>query len=314
VLDKTRFTPSQLSALLAAINSSHALSYLGMNACRLGHDGAAALLHLLRTMPETTRLRSIEIQTNNIDRATCMDLLAVADARGIALNVDGNPSELWNVWTHVFGVLTAVCCCVVLCGRGQRRATDAYCMSLFLVYVMSVMHHSSTGNRWSCEWTKLFFELDVSSVFMIIMGSWIPPLMITFHDRPWAMPVMVLIQVGGCSGIMICVIDDSFLNRFRMPLVIMLTYSFLALLWVMGRLYGTPHYFILAVSTVGAFTVGLFFNARHHFLFTLQDHTIWHLCVLVGNTCIFALVERYVVQRKESQAGLEFESLDQTLL
>merc|ERR1712228_519467 len=99
----------------------------------------------------------------------------------------------------------------------DRCLLGAYCLTLLVMYLISVLHHLANGCGWGCTMVVTFFRLDTSSVFVLIIGSWLPPAL-AFRDKRWMRPVLILVIGIGIFGIVTNFINQQWVWYTRIPL------------------------------------------------------------------------------------------------
>eukprot|EP00930_Biecheleria_cincta_P055525 TRINITY_DN41841_c0_g1_i1.p1 TRINITY_DN41841_c0_g1~~TRINITY_DN41841_c0_g1_i1.p1 ORF type:complete len:417 (-),score=78.04 TRINITY_DN41841_c0_g1_i1:94-1344(-) len=305
VLDEEHITEEELTLLLPALKASQTLRVVTMNACHLGTTGALQVLAMLQNMVPG-RHELLELQNNGIDYDTCQALLQAADKIGIVLNLDGNPSEAASCITHAVGVFLS---CVGWVGMQQkckgkpflfRFAMTMYCASLLIMFLMSLLHHSAAG--WGCELRDLFLRLDICSIFGTIMGSYLPPLLITLRERRWMPYMLGIVLFMGSLGIAMNFVEERWGIEFRNAVNLTMGWMSIVMYFGMAEELGRGAIgWMMAGSLLG--TVGIHFLMRHRWTFGLSDHAVWHIFIILTCSSFYASYYFYVAEGPHSRAA-----------
>lgn len=307
VLDEEHITEEELALLLPALKASQTLRVVTMNACHLGTTGAWQVLAMLQSMvPEAGKHELLELQNNGIDYETCQALLQAADKVGIALNLDGNPSEASNCITHAIGVFLSTLGWLAMQQKciGKpllfKFAMNTYCASLLLMFLMSLLHHSAAG--WGCELRDLFLRLDICTIFVLIMGSYLPPMLITLRDRRWMPYLLGIVLFMGSSGIAMNFVQEKWGIEFRNAVNLTMGWMSIVMYWGMAEELGRGAVaWMMAGSLIG--TVGVHFLMRHRWTCGLSDHAIWHIFIILLCASFYASYYFYVAEGVKSRGA-----------
>ena len=200
--------------------------------------------------------------------------------------------EIANTVSHGVGALLAAAGTVplvlkaALTGSGEAVAgVSLYAASLLLLYIASAVYHGVSRP----EAKRRLRVLDHCSIFLLILGTYIPLALLTLGGRlGW-----VLIGVNSLLtvvGITLKIID---LNRFnKVSLVLYATMGWLIFPAVRTVAAVLPLAgFLLLLSGGIAYTLGIaFYASKKHYM-----HFVFHLFVLMGSILQYFCVLLYCV-------------------
>ncbi len=200
--------------------------------------------------------------------------------------------ERLNSITHVIGAAAALAGLVVLVYFGARQgdltklvSLTVYGISLFLLYLFSVLYHSCRG-----KWKAIFQKLDHAAIYLLIAGTYTPFMLISL-DGAWGWWLFAIIWSLAVAGILL----DTLPKRRRRILAVVIYI-------LMGWLCLVAIKPLLAALSVGGFVWlligGLFYTGG--IVFYVWDHIrhfhgIWHLFVLAGSVCHYLAIVLYVL-------------------
>ena len=172
-------------------------------------------------------------------------------------------------------------------GAREVAGAAAFGLSAVAVYLASTLYHASWR---STPWQRLFRMLDHAAIYLKIAGTYTPLALLAL---PWATGTALLAGIWGLAAAGIGVK----LWRYHAPAhrtADWLSLAFyLAMGWC-GLLVLAPLWHTLAPAQMGlllggglAFTAGAGVYAMHWLPYT---HLVWHLFVMAGTACHFALV------------------------
>lgn len=153
---------------------------------------------------------------------------------------------------------------------------------MILLYLISTLYHSLGVNRAK----KVFRVLDHCTIYLLIAGTYTP---LTLLCLPGTTGIALLSVVwgGAVLGIVLNAVD---MKRFRIFSMICYLGMGWAVIFVLPSLLQAVNafefWFLLAggiAYTVGAIFYGL--GKKHAYI-----HFVWHLFVLAGSLCHFAVV------------------------
>lgn len=189
-----------------------------------------------------------------------------------------------NSFSHLFGVFLSLYAIFVLATDSktvtQIAATTIFGVSLFLMFLASVLYHSVTN----INLVKFFQKIDHSAIYILIAGTYTPcllftlkfPLNVILLGIIWALAIMGIIFI--CTSLESKAISTG-LYLLMGWISLMLVYN----VWVLSP---------LAVWLL--FAGGVFYSIGCIFYLSKfrYTHCIWHLFVLAGAAAhYFAILE-----------------------
>ena len=189
-----------------------------------------------------------------------------------SLNRQSLGEEIANAVSHGIGALLAVLGTVVLIVYASYNSSVSgivsaaiYGFCLIFLYLMSTIYHAITNSTAK----KIFQVLDHCSIFLLILGSYVPI----------------------CIGITLNAISLSRWEKLSLLMYVLMGWSViiaLPYLWKMLPADGL----MLLVSGGLAYTIGIFFYAdkKHKFM-----HSVWHLFVMTGSVLHYFLVLYFIL-------------------
>ncbi|MBI5282362.1 MAG: hemolysin III family protein [Candidatus Solibacter usitatus] len=200
--------------------------------------------------------------------------------------------EIANAITHGLGALLGIAGLVVLVVRAASEGTAlhvvaaaVYGSSLILLYLVSTLYHALTKGRAK----RLFRILDHCLIYVLIAGTYTPFTLVTLRGA-WGWSLF-----GAVWGL--AVLGVVFKVFFTGRLHVLSTAAYVLMGWMavvaIGPLWGALAGPALAWLVAG----GLFYSLGVVFFASSRRyaHAVWHLFVLAGSVCHFAVVLRYVV-------------------
>lgn len=200
--------------------------------------------------------------------------------------------ERFNSITHIIGATAALAGMVVLVvlasGRGDLMkiiSLTVYGVSLFLLYLFSVLYHSFRG-----KWKRIFQKLDHLAIYLLIAGTYTPFTLISL-EGVWGWWIFSIIWLLAVVGILL----DTLPKR-RREILALIVYVLMGWLCVVAI---KP---LFTALSIGGFlwllAGGLFYTAG--IIFYVLDHRqhfhgIWHLFVLAGSVCHYLAILLYVL-------------------
>ena len=189
--------------------------------------------------------------------------------------------EIANSITHGVGALLAVAGLVVLVVLAARRgdpwrvtAFSIYGATLVALYLASTFYHAFPQPR-----LKRFFHiLDHASIFLLIAGSYTPPLLVAMRGG-WGWALFGVVWGIAAAGV---VMKLFWTGRFR----VLSTLLYVAMGWLIviawrPLLRSVPAGLIPWLVGGGlAYTLGVVFYGWKRLPF---HHAVWHLFVLAGS-------------------------------
>ena len=211
-------------------------------------------------------------------------------ARAKTLRPQTRGEEIANTVSHGVGALLAAAGGALLIVKaaltgGSREVVGVslYAGSLLLLYVASAVYHGVTAP----EAKKRLRVVDHCSIFLLILGSYIPLALLTLGG--WLGWVLVAVNTAlAVVGITLKVID---LNRFnKISLVLYAAMGWLVFPAVRTVAQVLPAAgFALLLSGGVAYTLGIaFYVSKKHYM-----HFVFHVFVLLGSVLQYFCVLLY---------------------
>lgn len=195
--------------------------------------------------------------------------------------------EICNALSHGVGVLMGIAQLVLLLVFGRHDAltttsVSIYGVSMILLYLISTLYHSLGVNRAK----KVFRVLDHCTIYLLIAGTYTP---LTLLCLPGTTGIALLSVVwgGAVLGIVLNAVD---MKRFRIFSMICYLGMGWAVIFVLPSLLQAVNAFEFWFLLAGgiAYTVGaIFYGLGKKYAYI---HFVWHLFVLAGSLCHFAVV------------------------
>lgn len=199
--------------------------------------------------------------------------------------------EIANAISHGMGALLGIAALVLMVIKAAYNGTaiavvsaSLYGASMVTLYLVSCLYHALTLPKGK----KVFQILDHCSIFLLILGTYIP---------------IALVGIGGAFGwvvfgvICACAIVGIVLNavnfnKFRkLSMVLYIVMGWLAVFTIKPVLNVVNiHGFVLLFAGGLLYTLGVFFYKKKEKKYM---HFVWHLFVLGGSVCHFFLIYQY---------------------
>ncbi len=201
--------------------------------------------------------------------------------------------EPWSAATHFGGFLLAVVGLVALVGHSTHSASKVTAMSIYggslvaLFGASTIYHFLDLGDRGN-KWLR---RLDHSAIFLLIAGSYMPPL---FHLLHGSTRITMIAIVGGIAllGVAVKLVWIDAPTWVGLTLYLALGWIALVPIWWM-----LPHLAPLSLSLLlgggVVYTVGAVVYAKRWpdpWPSTFGHHEVWHLFVLGGAMMHFAFI------------------------
>ncbi len=201
--------------------------------------------------------------------------------------------EKFNAWTHLVGAVLAVAGTIALIAvaaiDGDPRKLASVCIygvSLVLLYSFSTLYHSLRGRA-----KKILRQLDHSSIYLLIAGSYTPFCLVTLRGSSgwWLLGVVWSMAVIG-------ILQDLWARQRRRTLsvaiYIVMGWAALAALDPLLQALGAAGFAWLVAGGV-LYTVGVIFYALDARI--THGHGVWHLFVLAGSAAHYVTIMYYVL-------------------
>lgn len=199
--------------------------------------------------------------------------------------------EIANAVSHGIGALLAVAGMVVLLVRtSQSGSTLAvvsaalYGASMVILYLVSCLYHALAAPRGK----KVFQILDHCSIFLLILGSYIPISLVLIGGWVgWAMFGVITI----CAILGIALNSISFQRWRKLSMVLYVVMGWLGVL-TLPLIIRAVHLHGLLLLVLGgvSYTLGIVFYRQKD---RKYRHFIWHLFVLGGTILQYFFIYQY---------------------
>ncbi len=206
--------------------------------------------------------------------------------------------EIFNMTSHIVGAvlgIVATVLCVVFAainGNGYGVVSGAiYGFTMILLYTMSSIYHGLSPKRHS---KKVFQVLDHCSIFLLIAGSYTPFALCTLREYSTALgwTIFGVIWAFAILGITLNAIDLKKYKVFSMICYLAMGWCIIIKVNLLPSLLGMPGFVLLVaggiIYTIGAILYGV--GKKHKYM-----HSIFHLCVFLGNILHVLCVLLYVI-------------------
>lgn len=202
--------------------------------------------------------------------------------------VRSDAEEFVNAVTHGIGAVLAVSGLFVLLAFAVARgslldlvAAIVYGASLVFVFVASTAHHGLRSAR-----AKATAEmLDEASIYLLIAGTYTPIMLIAVGG--WlGLSILLVVWTLAVAGVVLRLLHRTHTARHALPL-------YLVMGWLGAVAFGSVHdalgpmLFAWLVAGGVLYTVGVAFFVWRSLPF---GHAVWHVLVLAGSACHFAVV------------------------
>ena len=212
--------------------------------------------------------------------------------------------EIWHAITHGAAIPFAVLGLVLLIlkaeGATQVSAAAVYGASAVIVYLASTLYHATHRTSWH----GTFRTFDHVAIYLKIAGTYTP---LTLLVLPGATGIALLSVVWllAAAGIAVKLARRHFpptVAADRLSLGFYLGMGWLGVL-LLGPLWSAMGSAEFALLLAGGFfyTVGAGVYSRQAMIY---NHLAWHLFVIAGSACHFALVWRLLGVPMPELAGL----------
>jgi hemolysin III len=161
-----------------------------------------------------------------------------------------------------------------------------YGLSLTLAFLASALYHGISYPR-----IKSFFRtIDHCTIFLLIAGTYTPiTILALWKAEGWLL--LGAVWLIAASGVALRLWRGPRFHRIAIRLYLVM--GWLALAWG-GTLYHAlgPRPMLLILAGAVAYTGGLAFYRAERLPFS---NPLWHLCVVLGSACFFAVIALYLL-------------------
>ena len=206
--------------------------------------------------------------------------------------------QIFNMVSHIVvgvaGIATIVLCSVF---AGIRHNTYGvvsgviFGVSMLFLYTMSSIYH---GLNPKLESKKVLQVLDHCAIFVLIAGSYTPFALCTLREYSTALgwTIFGVIWAFAILGITLNAIDLKKYKVFSMICYLAMGWCIIIKVNLLPSLLGMPGFVLLVaggiIYTIGAILYGV--GKKHKYM-----HSIFHLCVILGNILHVLCVLLYVI-------------------
>ena len=200
--------------------------------------------------------------------------------------------EIANTVSHGVGALLAAAGGALLIVKaaltgGSREVVGVslYAGSLLLLYVASAVYHGVT----SPEAKRRLRVVDHCSIFLLILGSYIPLALLTLGG--WLGWVLIAVNTAlAVVGITLKVIDLNRFNKISLVLYAAMGWLVFPAVRTVAQVLPVAGFALLLAGGV-AYTLGIaFYVSKKHYM-----HFVFHLFVLLGSALQYFCVLLYCV-------------------
>lgn len=206
--------------------------------------------------------------------------------------------EIFNMVSHIVGgvagIVTIVLCSIFGAIRGNAYGVVSgviFGVSMLFLYTMSSLYHGLKANSKS---KKVFQILDHCAIFILIAGSYTPFALCTLREYSTALGWVIFGVIWGFAilGITLNSIDLKKYKVFSMICYLAMGWCIIIRGDLLPQLLGITGFTLLLagglVYTLGAILYGV--GKKHKYV-----HSIFHLCVFLGNLLHVLCVLMYVI-------------------
>ena len=206
--------------------------------------------------------------------------------------------EIFNMVSHIIGGVAGIVT-IVLCSVFAGIHHNPYGVisgiifgvSMLFLYTMSSVYHGLSPRLKS---KKVFQVLDHCAIFVLIAGSYTPFALCTLREYSTALgwTIFGVIWTFAAIGITLNAIDLKRYKVFSMICYLIMGWCIIIRGDLLPKLLGIPGFILLLsggiVYTIGAILYG--FGKKYRYI-----HSVFHICVFVGNMLQVMCVLLYVV-------------------
>lgn len=206
--------------------------------------------------------------------------------------------EIFNMVSHIVGGVAGIATIVLCSVFGAIRHNPygivsgiIFGVSMLFLYTMSSLYHGLKPNSKS---KKVFQILDHCAIFVLIAGSYTPFALCTLREYSTALGWVIFGVIWGFAilGITLNSIDLKKYKIFSMICYLVMGWCIIVRGDLLPQLLGIPGFALLLaggiVYTIGAILYGM--GKKHKYV-----HSIFHICVFLGNVLHVLCVLLYVI-------------------
>lgn len=200
--------------------------------------------------------------------------------------------EVANTISHGIGAVLAIVGTVILVGvaLASRSIVDLmssilYGGSMILLYLMSTLYHAATGGVVK----ELFRTFDHCSIFILILGSYIPICLSLLGG--WVGWTLLAVNAAlAVLGIVLNAIDVQKWQKWSLLLYVFMGWSIVVAAVPLLHLVPTPGLLLLVAGGL-SYSIGIIFYRANRLRYM---HAVWHLLVLGGSALHYFFMLFYV--------------------
>ena len=206
--------------------------------------------------------------------------------------------EIFNMVSHIVGgvagIVTIILSSVLGAIRGNTYGIVSgiiFGISMLFLYTMSSLYHGLKPNSKS---KKVFQILDHCAIFVLIAGSYTPFALCTLREYSTVLGWVIFGIIWGFAilGITLNSIDLKKYKVFSMVCYLAMGWCIIVRGNLLPQLLGIPGFVMLLagglIYTIGAVLYGI--GKKHKYV-----HSIFHICVFLGNLLHVLCVLMYVI-------------------
>ena len=210
----------------------------------------------------------------------------------VVLPVYSKTEEILNAVSHGLGVPMGIAFLIICISRSNSPNTVAasivFGAATIILYMSSMLYHSlKPGNA-----KKAMRLIDHSAIFVMITGtaSAINIMAVYPHNKIFCIVTASLSIILSIIGIALTFIDQEKYKKVQMRLYMVVGYTSASMIYPIVKYYKGESYVPFILAMVGGFlyTIGVIFykkgKKKKYF------HSIFHLFVLAGTSCHFAMM------------------------
>ena len=206
--------------------------------------------------------------------------------------------EIFNMVSHIIGGVAGIVTIVLCSVFGGIRHNPygivsgiIFGVSMLFLYTMSSLYHGLKANS---KAKKVFQILDHCAIFILIAGSYTPFALCTLRQHSTALGWVIfgIIWASAILGITLNSIDLKKYKIFSMICYLVMGWCIVIRGDLLPKLLGIPGFILILLGgiiyTIGAILYGV--GKKHKYV-----HSIFHICVFVGNLLHVLCVLLYVI-------------------
>ena len=209
-------------------------------------------------------------------------------------------NEPMSSLTHLFGVLLSIAATVLMIVAAVRHGTawhvvsfSVFGASLILLYLASTVYHSIPKSH---RLKKTFQRIDLSLIFVLIAGSYMPILLVPMRGV-WGWTIFGVVWGVALIGVVIQIFKIK--HKYWVDVVLYLSMGWIVMI-ALPILLKTLSPISFAWLLIGgvAYTIGVIFLALDRVVPRSRwfgMHEIFHVFVLAGSFSHFLLMYKYIV-------------------